>query len=499
MSKRFVAIWFRYLKTDWVARRHSNLQEAAFVLASPDHGRMIITSVNAIAHSQGIDRGISVADARAVVPSLQVMDDKKDLDYKLLNGLAEWCIRYSPVVSIDLPDGLILDATGCAHLWGGEELYVKNIIERLKSLGYHCYAAMADTIGAAWAVSRFGSGSCIIKTGQQATALLSLPAAALRIEAEVAERLNKLGLRYISDFISMPHSALSRRFGQAFIKRLNQALGNEDEIIYSVQPVEPYQERLACEELITTRTGIEIALQRLLETLCRRLRQEQKGLRIAVFRCCRIDGKTISIEIGTNRPSSNTAHIFKLFEIKLDNIEPALGIEVFILEAKKVEDLLPAQEKLWETTQGLDNISLAELLDRFNSKFGKGHVYRYVPDEHYWPERSFKVASSLQEKPATIWKTDRPIPVHLLQVPAPIEVTAPIPDYPPMLFRYKGKLHKIIKADGPERIEQEWWLQQGEHRDYYYVEDEQGCRYWLFRLGHYSAKTYQWFIHGFFA
>ena len=499
MSKRFVTIWFRYLRTDWFTRRQPNLNEVPFVLASPDHGRMVITAANALAQIQGADSGVVVADARAIIPSLQVLDDKPGLSLKLLNGLAEWCIHYTPAVAIDPPDGLILDTTGCAHLWGGEEPYLKNIITRFKNLGYNASVAMADTIGTAWAISRFRNDSYIIETGKQTTALISLPPAALRIEPDIAERLQKLGLRYIRDFIGMPRSALRRRFGQQFIKRLDQALGHEEEVMRPVQPVEPYQERLVCPELIVTRAGIEIALQRLLETLCNRLKQEQKGLRLAIFKGYRIDGKIEKIEIGTNRPSYNTSHLFKLFEIKLDRIEPALGIELFTLEAQKVEDVSPLQEKLWETSFGLDNIGLSELLDRFNGKFGPGHVHRYIPDEHYWPERSVKPALSLNEKSTNTWRTDRPRPLQLLSKPERIDVTAPIPDYPPMLFRYKEKLHKIIKADGPERIEQEWWLQQGQHRDYYYVEDEEGLRYWLFRLGHYSDKTYQWFIHGFFA
>ena len=110
------------------------------------------------------------------------------------------------------------------------------------------------------------------------------------------------------------------------------------------------------------------------------------------------------------------------------------------------------------------------------------------------------MATSIDETATTTWRVDKPRPIQLLAQPGRIEVTAPIPDYPPMLFRYKGKLHKIVKADGPERIEREWWIEEGLHRDYYNVEDEDGCRYWLFRLGHYAGdKNPQWFIHGFFA
>jgi len=140
------------------------------------------------------------------------------------------------------------------------------------------------------------------------------------------------------------------------------------------------------------------------------------------------------------------------------------------------------------------------LIDRLAGKIGADAIHRYLPAEHYWPERSFKKSSSLIEQPTTQWKLDAPRPLRLLEAPESIEVTAPIPDYPPMLFRHKGKLHKIVKADGPERIEQEWWIEEGQHRDYYSVEDEEGCRYWLFRSGHYDAeKKPQWFVHGFFA
>lgn len=499
MTKRFVAIWFRFLKTDWFVRRHPTLLTIPFVLASPDHGRMVITATNPLTEQEGIYSGMVVADARVIIPTLNVLDDQPGLPAKLLNGLGEWCIRFTPVVAIDLPDGLLLDVSGCAHLWGGEDLYLKQIVSRLKNIGYHVRAAMADTIGAAWAFARFGSGFDIIETTKQATALLALPPESLRLEAETVERLHVLGLRKIQNFINLPRSTLRRRFGEQFIKRLNQALGHEEEIIIPLHPVELYCERLTCLDPIVTRTGIEIALQQLLEALCKRLQQEQKGLRTACFKCYRVDGITIPVEIGTNRATFNITHLFKLFELKLSGIEPALGIELFTLDATKVEDVSTMQGQLWQKTGGLNDTGLAELLDRFTGKFGAKHIQRYLPDEHYWPERSFKSAQNLFEENTAGWKVERPRPLQLLSSPAPIEVTAPIPDYPPMLFRYKGTLHKVIKADGPERIEQEWWLQQGQHRDYYYVEDEHGCRYWIFRLGHYTDESYQWFLHGFFA
>lgn len=460
---------------------------------------MLVSAANVCASERGIYPGMTIADAKIIVPDLLVMNDDTPIAEKTLRGLAEWLIRFTPVAAIDGDDGIMLDASGCAHLWGGEQNYLDEIKRRIHELGYHAKLAMADTIGTAWAICRFGN-SMIVEPGKHSLALLPLSPAALRIEPEIIDRLQRLGLRQIGQFINMPRTALRRRFGESITDRLDQALGNKDEIITPVIPVESYYERLPCMEPIATEKGISIALENLLTILCDRLKKEEKGLRSAVFKCFRVDNKIESINIGTNRPSNNLHHLFKLFELKIELIEPALGIELFMLEASKVEELNAVQEKLWEQEGGIHNNGLAELLDRIEGKIGTNHIYRYLPDEHHWPERSYKMATELYERSPITWQTGKPRPLRVLSRPLQIEVTAPIPDYPPMLFRYKGQIHKVIRADGPERIEQEWWLQDGLHRDYYQVEDEEGKRYWLFRAGHYNAeKNYQWFIHGFFA
>ncbi len=500
MHQRFVAIWFRHLKTDWMIRCYPHLKDAPFVLAFPDHGRMRINEVSASAKAKGIQAGMVVADAGIIFPDIKVFDDKPGLSEKLIKKLCLWCIRYTPIVTVDPPNGIILDISGCAHLWGSEEVYLKEITNKLKGLGYHIRAAMADTIGTAWAVCRYGKVKSIIQPGEQVEALQSLPPAALRLETDILERLQKLGLYQISSFMNMQHSALRRRFGQKLLLRLDQALGNEDEFIEPLIPVEPYSERLPCLEPIYTRTGIEIALERLLEILCKRLQQEGKGLRVASFRGYRIDNKIEQININTNHPSNTISHLFKLFELKIATIEPAAGIELFILDASKVEDIHPSQETFWTANSSLESKEVSELLDRLESKLGSNIIHRYLPDEHHLPERSIKLSNSLKEKRTTTWPMHKLRPIQLLNEPQRIEVTAPIPDYPPMNFRYKGKLHKVVKSDACERIESEWWLGGGLHRDYYIVEDEEGKRYWLFRLGNYEAnKNPSWFIHGFFA
>ncbi|SEW53779.1 Y-family DNA polymerase [Chitinophaga arvensicola] len=501
MRRRFVSIWYCQLLTDWWIRRQPELRGQPFVLAAPDHGRMIITAASQAAQQQGISAGMSVADARALVATLQVFDNIPGSAVKLLTALGHWCIRYTPVSAIDPPDGLMLDVSGCAHLWGGEVPYLRDIFTRLKKFGYTIRIGIADSPGAAWAVARYGSAAApVIPPGEQLAALLPFPPDALRLEPAILEKLRKLGLYQISSFIDMPRSALRRRFGNSLLLRLDQALNVEDEIIHPLQPPEAFREWLPSLEPIRTATGIGIALKQLLDLLCERLAKEGKGLRTVVFKCYRIDGEVSEISIGTNRPSHQPVHLFRLFEEKIPQIAPALGIELFVLEALKVEDTLPSQDVLWKRSTGLEDTIIAELLDRITNKMGADTVRRYLPDQHHWPERSIRITTNLQEKTDIGWRTDRPRPIRLLPQPELVEVAAPIPDYPPMLFIYQGKVHRIKKADGPERIEREWWLEAGEHRDYYTLEDEEGRRYWIFRLGHYDPDTpARWFIHGFFA
>jgi len=502
-SKRFVALWFRRLITDWHVRRQPALRDAAFVTAASEHGRMVVKAASPAAEGWGIGAGSVVADGRAVLPSLQVLDDAPGLAQKTLTALGEWCLRYTPTVAVDMPDGLVFDASGCAHLWGGERAYLQDVSAKMKAFGYDLRLAMADTVGAAWGVSRYGKLTPIVAPGTQLETLKPLPAAALRPEPDVLARLTKLGLYQIGQFIDMPRSALRRRFGEGLLRRIDQALGTEIEELQPVKPPVSFVERLPCLEPIRTATGIEVGLMQMLQGLCERLAKECKGLRCAVLTCFRVDGAVQKISVGTVRPSRSVAHLFKLFELKISALEPDLGFEAFVLEAPVVEDVSPEQEQLWEMSESADNLRIVELLDRIAGKMGERVVHRYLPAEHYWPERSYRRASSLHEKPQSIWRTDRPRPVHLLPKPEPVGVMAALPDYPPAQFVYKGKMHGVRKSSGPERIEGEWWLEDAQARDYYCVEDEQGARYWLFREGRYddvkATCEPQWYVHGFFS
>lgn len=481
-------------------KKNPALKDQVLVISSKQRGRMITTAVNALAAHAGIYVGMTLADARAISPGLATLDDQEGLEQKLLTAMAQWSIRFTPVTAVDGNDGLMLDATGCCHLWGGENAYIHEIKKRFTGLGYTVRISLAPTIAGAWALARYAADTVITSNNNLLQVIQNLPPVALQIEEEIVEKLRISGLNNIGQLIQMPSTALRRRFGNVLVKRMAQALGHEPAWLHPVDAVEEYVERLPCIEPVFTAVAIEIGIKVMLENLCARFKKEQKGLRYAVLKCYRVDHKIIEITLGTGSPSNNPAHLFKLLEVKIDTIAPGFGIELFTLTASKVQEVKTAQDALWVQPKGINDIVLSELIDRVRMKLPGIEISRFLPQEHYWPERSFVSSPDIHAAKETSWSYTRPRPLRLLQPPQAVMVTAPIPDYPPMSFRYKNTLHKIIKADGPERIEPEWWISEGQHRDYYYVEDETGKRYWIFRAGHYdAAKSYQWFLHGFFA
>ncbi len=493
---RWISIWFPYWKTDELARRFPQTRVQSVVVYARVKGRMIITGSNAIAREAGIQQDMLLADARAMVSDLQTIQDKPALLDQVLTQLANWCIRFSPFVALDLPDGIWIDASGCAHLWGGELAYIKDIHIRMRALGYQTRITIADTMGAAWAQSRYGGEALtIIPIGQHAAYLAGLPPAALRLEERVVEKLNRLGLFQIRDLLNMPMASLRRRLGEDSIRCLQQALGYRHIAVQPIQlPVE-WTERLPCLDPVTHAKGIEYAIDVLLKRITKRLADVGKGIRQVQIQAYRVDRKMETMMVQVLEATNQADYIFKLFELKIPLCSPGPGIETFVLDVLSTGEMITAQPSILTGEQRDHQKAMHMLMDRLTTKIGIDRVFHFQPKPIHWPEHSLQKVHGAIDMATESWPQQTTRPAVLLNPPQPIQVAAPIPDYPPLLFRFQGMVHTIRKADGPERIEQPWWIQDGQHRDYFYVEDEDGSRYWLFRLGHYQMGS--WFLHGY--
>lgn len=492
------------------------------------HGGTRIAAANPAAEAAGIVPGQPLADARALYPGLAVHPAAPAEDLKALDLLAEACTRFTPWTAVDpvwgggamggsLGAGLWLDITGCAHLFGGEAALLKRLTGWLGRQNISARAGLADTPGAAWALARHATNDSapftIAESGTLRQYLAGLPVAALRLEAAVIEGLDRLGLRRIGDLLEMPRGPLAKRFGGVVLKRLDQALGHADEPISPRRPPPRHAARLAFAEPVGRAEDIAAGLDRLLDRLCRGLEAAGEGARHLDFILYRADGTTERRTIGTSRPSRDPRHLARLFRDKLDGADPSFGIEIMALAATRTNNLDEKQTGLtgWtlEPAKDASQADTARLVDRLSGKLGARNVTRVRPVESHLPERASRAQSALStSNTASDWKGPErrpPRPVELLPQPLPIDVMAPVPDGPPVMFRWRRRQYQVARAEGPERIAPEWWRTGGaplsRHvRDYYRLEDEGGKRYWVYREGLYRPdRPPAWYLHGFFA
>ena len=534
MERRVVSLWLPSFATDRLTRRRNasgpgwrsepaSAEGPPLATVTAAQGGLRIAAATPAARAAGVVPGLPLADARALVPGLRTAAADPAGDGRALAALADWCGRYTPWTAVNGGDGVWLDIGGCAHLFGGETALLEDLGGRLDGLGFHGLAAAADTPGAAWAVARFaghGTGAAIIvPPGETRHALVALPVAGLRLPPATVEGLNRVGLRRIGNLLGLPRAPLAARFGETVVKRLDEALGRSDEPISPRRPTPPLRARLAFAEPIGRAEDIGAAARRLLDDLCARLERAHRGARRLELALYRVDGTVVRAHIGTGRPTRDAHHLERLFTEKLEGLDSGFGVEVMVLAATAADPLAPVQGTL-HTGRGMadtagDGDGVARLVDRLGNRLGRERVVRLVPRASHVPERACREVSALAPPvPAPATSADAgsagptPRPLHLLPWPEPIEVMAPVPDHPPVMFRWRRRRHRVACADGPERIGPEWWLEEPADafsprhriRDYYRVEDTEGRRFWLYREGLYRpAVEPAWYLHGFFA
>ncbi|MBS0361107.1 MAG: DNA polymerase Y family protein [Proteobacteria bacterium] len=483
---------------------------APFALIETVRAVRRLSAVNEQASRLGLSVGQKATDAMALVPDLQTAEAEPAADADALQALADWCVRFSPAVAIDAPDGLFLDVTGVDHLWGGEAAMLADLKSRLAANDLPFRCAIADTPGAAWALAHYGEDGAIAPPGGQAPLLAPLRPAALRFDLETWAQIERLGLRQVGQLMAIARGPFARRFGQAAMTRLDQALGRETEALQFRRPPNPWFARLAFAEPISApedlaRVAVDIAAK-----LCARLEAEGQGGRR--FELCfhRLDGKAIPVQVGLALPGRDARRLGKLFAPKLETVDPGFGIEVATITAEGVEPIGARQGRLDTARDPTLEEGLAPLVDRLVNRLGEDRVWRAAPVESHVPELAVTRARPLakaEKDPPRPWDRATPRPTRLFRRPEPLDgVMAVTPDDPPTLFRWRGQLHRVRRAEGPERIGEEWWkgpiedVSCGHVRDYYRVEDAEGRRFWLFRAGLYSdpATPPQWWMHGVF-
>lgn len=550
-DRRFVVLWFSHWLTDvfrpFEVRPTCIIEErsmGAYVLAA-----------NMAAQRLGVCSEQRLTEARALIPDLGTyfLDDHVQARHQ--QKIARWANRFTPWVGRDhAADGLILDITGCAHLFGGERALLDHMLRHLKRHAITARAACAGSIGAAWALAHYAQETpVILPCGQEAEALMPLAVAALRLSAPTRQLCHQFGLTRIADLARQPRSSLVQRLGIDVIERLDQAFGARAESVVPMRPAMRFFATYCPSAAMTTRDEITHILPRLVDDVVDQLRRAGRGARRIEMRLTRNDRAIMSVAVALSQPVQLSSHIIRVLLERLERVHIRLDHDVSIdqmdILAPQTDPVSGQQSALFHSIAPRQTQALAHLCDRLIARLGRSPA-RPVLQGRYMPEKAVRFIPLHQERrsvPASAHsrtaRADRTVaaiqddkahyiqqgwlgarPIILLPHAEPIDVISEIPEGAPRRFRWRRRLYEVAMVTGPERLSPEWWIDRGADpssrdnqndygsghqsqsrgpltRDYFRLEDANGYRFWLYRdgLSGHEVRLARWYMHGFFA
>jgi protein ImuB len=500
------------------------------VIAGRANNSLYIAALEERAQRLGLYKGQPLANARAMAPALLVRPAEEKQDAALLEGMAEWCDRFSPFIAADPPDGLILDISGAAHLFGGEAAMLTLVTQKIAGQGFAVQAAIAGTIPAARALARFAAGH-IAAPGRHAESLERLPVAALDADEKIIAALRRAGLKTIGQVMARGRDELAARFGKAFVAELGMLFGHEDRPLNPRRPLPDLMAEQRFAEPIVTQDAIAASLLSLAQSLGEILEQRGLGLRRLEASFFRADGAVRRIELRLGGASRDADRVMRLLQERLealhDPLDPGFGFDLIRLEAMLTERAEAADSDFDSGENARREV--AYLIDQLAARHGEARVLRFVQQDTHIPEaQSVGIPAQDRDFVRQPWtarrrKSDPPLrPLRLFEKPEEIFAALDTPpDGAPSFFRWRQARFDVARAEGPERIAMEWWRSDGPGkcglavsrrprdphksekptRDYFRVETKEGQRFWLYRDGLYDAANLhpRWYLHGIFA
>ncbi len=514
------------LPTDRILRRREQVAaEAPFALWRKIKGGERLVAVNAPAQRRGLFPGMAVADARALYPALALEENDAIADVAMLEAIADWVRRFTPLAALDPPCGVLLDVTGAAQLFGGEANLLDEIERRLASQGFYARTALAPGPALARALARFSNLRLVRGEASQKdidALAAKLPVSALELQDPVPAAMARAGLRKVGDLLARPRAPLAARFGRETLTRLDALTCRIRDPITPRFEAPDYMAERRFPEGLTQLADIEATLERLAEELRLLLERGGVGARKLEAVFYRVDGVVKRVQAGTSRPLRDPARIFALLRERLallgeDGLDTGYGFDVLRLCASAVERLDDEQRSLGlegdmlAAFEASDLGDLGDLVDRLGARLGLRRVLRLYPQDAHLPEFAIAAIPAAYPQPGVFKRPDPATPdnscapmrpLRLFEQPEPIEAVALLPDGPPLRFRWRRAVHETAAYEGPERIAPPWWRapQNSLTRDYFNVVDNKGRRFWMYREGLLGQECAQarWFMHGLF-
>lgn len=505
--------------------RGARADRTPLLLVTTQRQRRIVAACCEASLATGIRVGMPLAHARALLArgTARVMDASPRRDRATLRRIAERMMRFSPVVTPDPPDGVLLDIAGCAHLFGGERAMRERVCRWLARLGLTARVSIAPTIGCAWAVARYAGDDAIIvpERGERA-AMEPLPVASLRVPGEALAGFAELSIETVGHLLALPRALVPARLGLESLRRLDEAVGGAHEWVEPLRPREPIRAECVFEGPTTHLDAVEHATRRMIDQLLLVLRERACGVTRLELEYARADLAPERLSIVLTRPSVDAKHLWKLVAPRLERLHMGYGVTGVRAHAANLSRLEHAQTTMHRSAAGAGRGDatdtsnqrrvFAELLDALTNRLGANRVLRVALVESHIPERSVRLCSVLDQPSPDARAASGPAcaaiepvrPSLLFDEPEAADVIAVSPDGPVHRLVWRSREHTLVACVGPERIEPEWWrsptsvASDDGHtaaRDYYRVQNDAGLWLWLFR----ERPSSRWFVHGVWA
>ncbi len=548
-TRRILSIYLPHLAAEQILRLHRGTSLQPLAVIAEAGNRQVLSSLCPKAQAAGLYRGQALSAAMALCANLITRSQNPAQEQAFHKALCRWAEKFSPWIAAEGTDGLVMDISGCAHLFGGETAIAETICADLAALGLSAEIGLADTRGAAWALARFGHGrgraqqtrgdaisqearatraraalrrrdmgpkfAPPVRQSKEASihiappletraALLPLPIAALRLGDETIDGLARLGLHQIHHLLAQPRAGLARRFGPFLLQRLDQALGSLAEPVSPARSTPYFAVRMSFPEPIGTSDDLDAAILRLTEALCQKLDKAGRDLRSLHLDLAEMTEARRHITLRLARSHTDTRTVYSLLKLQMEqglkDLEPSTAFDMIRLEALQTEarNAIPHQGGDSAARAHAARSALDNLITRIGTRIGLEALTRPHPADSHLPEKSQKSLAAAWSDPFEgLWpRAHLPRPLTLFK---PELIDAPDSPKPPFRFAWRRQNFTVKSYIGPERIAPEWWLDDPNWRtglrDYWCITTEQGARLWLF-YAHGGAITGGWFAHG---
>ena len=426
----------------------------------------------------GVRPGMALSAALVLAPQLRSLQREPAQEQAALLKLAETGYNFTPTVSLEQPNSLLLEVEGSAHLFGGTTPVRHRAQEAFKEVGVTAVTSLAPTPVAALWLAYARKDVSVTKPEEIRSVLGRLPVQAIFDSADLLDSFDRLGVKYLVDLFRLPREGLARRFGKDFLKALDRATGDQPDT--RTTWARPKQLKLFRElpgELIQM-AHLEPYIEDMVTELVKELRRHDAGVdRIKiVFKHFQQPATTVTI--GSAAPHRDEERWKLLIQNRLANqvlIAPALEVLLISSRFKRYtaqsQDLLGISKTFSE--------GMGQLVDLLRARLGRTTIFGMAVTQSAQPEQAWRAVEPGEELKQPRRAKTRP--VHILPAPALLGDR----------LRYRGATLKIVK--GPERIEGGWWAKEGWTRDYYHVVSSRGERLWVYH------QQKQWYLHGLFS